>query len=120
MVQPFLQKCFGKNKVEIPLKQAEENKSYYITTLNEEAQAFFEKLNINIPHFIQIIERLQDGSIILKEDNGQVSVIPQFYKKNLTNAKNWNRCFCFRKRKHLDIFSYINSNIKNNVEYSST
>ena len=72
-----------KNKVEIPLKQAEENKSYYITTLNEEAQAFFEKLNINIPHFIQIIERLQDGSIILKEDNGQVSVIPQFLQEKI-------------------------------------
>jgi DtxR family Mn-dependent transcriptional regulator len=72
-----------KNKVEIPLNQAEESKSYYITTLNEEAQDFFEKLNINTPHFIRIIERLQDGSIILKEDNGQVSVIPQFLQEKI-------------------------------------
>lgn len=72
-----------KDNVEIPLNQAEENKHYYITTLAPDAKAFFKKLNIEIPHFIQIVERLEDGSIIIKEDKGRMSVIPQFLQKDI-------------------------------------
>lgn len=72
-----------KDEVEIPLSHAEEDKSYYITTLDSDAKAFFHKLKIKIPHFIRILERLQDGSIILKEDSGQISVIPQFLQENI-------------------------------------
>jgi DtxR family Mn-dependent transcriptional regulator len=76
-----------KDEVEIPLSQAKEDGSYYITALNTEAKNFFNKLNIKKPHFIRVIERLQDGSIIIKEDNTQITVIPQFLQESILLMK---------------------------------
>ncbi|MCL2114346.1 MAG: metal-dependent transcriptional regulator [Streptococcaceae bacterium] len=68
---------------EIDLKQAKIGERYYITTMAESCKDFFRKLEMSMPHLIKIIERLQDGSVIIKEDNGKCSIIPHFLQDKI-------------------------------------
>ncbi|RZI48169.1 metal-dependent transcriptional regulator [Lactococcus kimchii] len=71
------------NNVEITLNQAETNKSYAITALDNEGLDFFRKLKQPLPHLITIIEVLQDNSLIIKEDNEKMIIIPLFLQDKI-------------------------------------
>lgn len=72
-----------KNRVEITLKQAQKEKRYYITTLSSKAKSYFQKLQVEFPHLIKVIECLEDQSMLIKEDNGKIILIPKFLEEDI-------------------------------------
>ena len=72
-----------KNEVELTLDEARVAQTYHVTAIEEKGKAFFEKLELSLPHLIKIIEKLEDNSIIIKEDRESSIVIPSFIQSSI-------------------------------------
>lgn len=72
-----------KNEVELTLDEAQVAQTYHVTAIEEKGKAFFEKLELSLPHLIKVIEKLEDNSIIIKEDRESSIVIPSFIQSSI-------------------------------------
>ena len=72
-----------KNEVELTLDEALVAQTYHVTAIEEKGKAFFEKLELSLPHLIKIIEKLEDNSIIIQEDRESSIVIPSFIQSRI-------------------------------------
>ncbi|MDN6102591.1 MAG: metal-dependent transcriptional regulator, partial [Lactococcus lactis] len=72
-----------KNEVELTLDEAQVDQTYHVTTIEEEGKNFFKKLEISLPHLIKVIDKLEDKSIIIKEDRESSIVIPPFLQSKI-------------------------------------
>ncbi|PCS01047.1 metalloregulator [Lactococcus fujiensis JCM 16395] len=63
---------------EISLNRAISGKNYYVSHIGLAAQTYFEKIETIPPHFIKVVEELEDHSIIVKSEETNCFLIPHF------------------------------------------
>ncbi|MGF1982018.1 iron dependent repressor, metal binding and dimerization domain protein [Lactococcus taiwanensis] len=74
---------WSENETELSLDQAMVNKNYRVTKIDTEAKTFFKKMELTLPQFFKVIERLEDKSLIVREKAGKMLLIPFYIQPKL-------------------------------------
>ncbi|MDR2977538.1 MAG: metal-dependent transcriptional regulator [Streptococcaceae bacterium] len=69
---------------ELSLSEAIPGELYHIVSIEDEAKRFFEKIGMDCPNRLLVVECLKDGTMIAKENSGQVLVLPAFIQGKIS------------------------------------